>query len=118
MVYPDKISVYHKLRSKPEGDPAPSSFYLDCIVLSHQQRRMACRLEEDIVIYDYKKAGKTSMPGFMLELFEKTWQLQEQATVDARTRIFGLQAAVERLENETWNRADAVEDMGGSKGSK
>lgn len=118
MVYPDKISVYHKLRCKPEGNPAPSSFYLDCIVLSHQHRRIACRLEEDIVIYDYKKGGKTGMPGFMLELFQKTWELQEQATHNSRARISGLHQAVQQLESETWNKADAVEDMGGSKGGK
>src|SRR5690349_1675950 len=111
MVYPDKISVYHRLRTRPGGDPAPSSFYLDCIVLSHQHRRIACRLEEDIVIYDYKKAGKTSMPGFMLDMFEQTWELQEQETLRARRRISALHGAVQRLENETWNRPDAVEDM-------
>lgn len=118
MVYPDRISVYHKLRARPEADPAPSSFYLDCVVLSHRHRRVACRLEEDIVIYDYKKAGKTSMPGFVLERFQETWALQEQAVLQARSRIFGLYAAVDRLEAETWNRPDAVEDMGGAKGSQ
>ncbi|KAK3308288.1 thioesterase-like superfamily-domain-containing protein [Chaetomium strumarium] len=127
MVYPDKISVYHKLRAKPEGDPAPSSFFLDCIVLSHQHRRVSCRLEEDIVIYDYKAGGKTSMPSFMVELFDQTWKLQEQETLRARTRIWDLIRAVERLEKETWTRTkltlsvgdrpDAVEDMGGSKDS-
>jgi len=118
MVYPDKISVYHRLRTRPEGDPAPSAFFLDCIVLSHQHRRISCRLEEDIVIYDYKKAGKTSMPAFMLDKFDKTWKLQEQETLRARTRIAELQDSVERLERETWNRPDAVEDMGGAKGSQ
>ncbi|KAL2138535.1 hypothetical protein VTI28DRAFT_5269 [Corynascus sepedonium] len=117
MVYPDRISVYHKLRTRPEGDPAPSSFYLDCIVLSHRHRRVSCRLHEDIVIYDYKKGGKTSMPKFMLDMFEETWKLQEEAKGQARQRISGLHAAVEQLESETWNRPDAVEDMGGS-GSK
>ena len=118
MVYPDKISVYHRLRSRPTGHPAPSAFFLDCIVLSHQHRRIACRLEEDIVLYDYKKAGKTAMPGFMVDMFEKTWRLQEEETVRARTRIAHLYEAVARLEAETWNRPDAVEDMGGSKGGQ
>ncbi|EAQ86118.1 hypothetical protein CHGG_07371 [Chaetomium globosum CBS 148.51] len=102
----------------PRGSRAPSSFYLDCVVLSHRHRRVACRLEEDIVVYDYKMAGKTSMPGFMLERFQETWELQEQAMLQARSRIFGLYTAVDRLESETWNRPDAVEDMGGSKGSQ
>ncbi|KAL2255838.1 hypothetical protein VTK26DRAFT_2631 [Humicola hyalothermophila] len=117
MVYPDKISVYHKLRVRPEGDPAPSSIILDCIVLSHQHRRISCRLEEDIVVYDYRAAKKTSMPDFMVDLFQKTWQMQEDETVRARTRIWELIESVERLEKETWDRPDAVEDMGSAKSS-
>lgn len=114
MVYPDRISVYHKLRTRPESDPAPTSFYLDCVVLSHRHRRISCRLEEDIVIYDYRKGSKTSMPQFMFDMFEETWKLQEQAKTRARLRISRLHEEVEQLERETWNRPDAVEDMGGS----
>jgi len=117
MVYPDKISVYHKLRVRPEGDPAPSAFMLDCIVLSHQHQRIAARLEEDIVIYDYRATKKTSMPDFMLDLFSKTYSMQEEVTLKARTRIWELIRAVEALEKETWDRPDAVEDMGGAKNS-
>ncbi|KAK4162791.1 thioesterase-like superfamily-domain-containing protein [Cladorrhinum sp. PSN259] len=113
MVYPDKISVYHKLRTQPKADPvAPSNFMLDCIVLSHQHRRVSAKLEEDIVVYDYKAARKTSMPDFMVALFNETWKLQEAEEVRARRRIWELIDAVERLETETWDREDAVEDMG------
>ncbi|EGS17522.1 uncharacterized protein CTHT_0068520 [Thermochaetoides thermophila DSM 1495] len=115
LVYPDKISVYHKLRSKPLPDSQgnnPSSFVLDCIVLSHQHRRVSARLEEDIVVYDYRASTKTGMPRFVLDAFERTWQLQEQVALEARRRIWELIATVERLEKETWDRPDAVEDMG------
>ncbi|KAK4448158.1 thioesterase-like superfamily-domain-containing protein [Podospora aff. communis PSN243] len=117
MTYPDKISVFHKLRSLPQGDPLPSNFMLDCIVLSHQHRRIAARLEEDIVVYDYKAARKTSMPDFMAALFAETYRLQEAETLRARTRIWDLISAVEALEKETWDRVDAVEDVGSAKGS-
>ncbi|KAK4100164.1 hypothetical protein N658DRAFT_497625 [Parathielavia hyrcaniae] len=117
MVYPDRISVYHRLRARPERDPAPSAFALDCIVLSHRHRRIASRLEEDIVLYDYKKAGKTGMPDFMLDLFERTWELQQQETRRARMRIFALHGDVAQLEAETWNRPDAVEDIGAARGT-
>lgn len=117
MVYPDKISVYHKLRGRPEGDPAPSSIMLDCIVLSHQHRRVSCRLEEDIVVYDYRAARKASMPDFMVDLFQETWKLQEDETLRARSRVWELIDSVERLEKETWDRPDAVEDMGSAKSS-
>ncbi|KAK3995595.1 thioesterase-like superfamily-domain-containing protein [Cladorrhinum sp. PSN332] len=113
MVYPDKISVYHKLRAQPAAEPvAPSNFMLDCIVLSHQHKRVSAKLEEDIVVYDYKAARKTSMPDFMLELFNETWEMQEAEETRARTRIWELINAVEKLEKETWDREDAVEDMG------
>ncbi|KAK0652863.1 thioesterase-like superfamily-domain-containing protein [Cercophora newfieldiana] len=117
MVYPDKISVFHKLRSLPEGNPLPSAFSLDCIVLSHQHRRIAAKLEEDIVIYDYKAARKTSMPDFMANLFIDTYRQQEAETLRARTRIWDLISAVEALEKDTWDREDAVEDVGSAKGS-
>ncbi len=118
MVYPDSISVYHKLVTQPPTDPsvtAPSSFRLDCVVLSHQHRRVACRLEEDIVVYDYRAAGKTPMPGFMLDVFAQTWAMQERAKRDARGRIGRLYEVVEGLEGETWNREGAVEEVGGKK---
>jgi hypothetical protein len=114
MVYPDTISVYHKLRNRPSGSPAPTSVFLDCMILSHHQRRIAARMEEDIAIYDYRKGGKTEMPGFMQAMFEKTSDLQEQETGRARTRIWELIGEVEKLEKETWDREDAVEDMGTS----
>ncbi len=112
MVYPDTISVFHKLRSRPESHPAPSAFFLDCIVLSHQQQRPAARLAEDIVIYDYTKAGKTEMPSFMQSMFSETYDLQQQETIRSRSRIWDLIRTVEKLEKETWDREDAVEDVG------
>jgi hypothetical protein len=113
MTYPDRISVYHKLRTDPSSSETPdSAFYLDCIVLSHNARRIAARLEEDIVVYDYRKAGKTAMPDFMVKLFGETYMLQEQETRRARARIWGLINAVEELEKETWDREGAVEDVG------
>jgi hypothetical protein len=117
MVYPDRISVYHKLRSRPNDNPPPKSFFLDCIVISHQHRRVTARLEEDIVIYNYKAAEKASMPGFMLARFEETWQLQEKETNRARMRIWELIRSVEALEKETWDRPDAVEDLGSVRSS-
>ncbi|KAK3685378.1 thioesterase-like superfamily-domain-containing protein [Podospora appendiculata] len=116
MVYPDKISVYHKLRSAPEGNPAPSAFMLDCIVLSHQHRRIAARLEEDIVVYDYRAASKASMPPFMVDLFAATYRMQQEETAKARARIWELMEIVKTLEKETWDREDAVEDFGTVKG--
>ena len=115
MTFPDRVSVFHKLRAAPASDPAPSSLILECIVLSHQHRRVSARTTEDIAIYDYAAARKTEMPQFMLHVLSATWQLQLDETKRARTRIWDLVGQVEALEKETWNRADAVEDLGDAK---
>ncbi|KAI1849504.1 hypothetical protein JX265_012755 [Neoarthrinium moseri] len=75
-------------------------------------RRIAARTEEDIVIYDYKAASKTTMPPFVLGVFQDTWQRQVDEMARARQRIWQLVGEVESLEKETWNREDAVEDLG------
>lgn len=64
------------------------------------------------MIYDYRTAKKTEMLPFMKDVLEDTFRLQEEAKLRARTRIWDLIARVEKLEKETWNREDAVEDLG------
>ncbi|ROV93117.1 hypothetical protein VSDG_07361 [Cytospora chrysosperma] len=112
MTYPDKVSVYHKLRFPPSAQPSPSSLILDAVIFSHRHRRVAARIEEDIVIYDYRSAKKTEMLPFMRNVLEDTFRLQELEAARARTRIWDLISSVEKLEQETWNRAGAVEDHG------
>lgn len=85
---------------------------LDCIILSHKHRRIAARTYEDVAIYDYRKAKKTVLPDFMLDVLRDTWQKQEERAAWARERIWGLLKEVESLEKETWDREDAVEDLG------
>ena len=104
--------MYHRLRVSPESDPPPTSLLLDGIVLSHKHRRVAARIREEVVIYDYRAAKKTETPGFMRGALGETWRLQEQEIVRARTRIWELIGIVERLERKTWDREDAMEDLG------
>lgn len=118
MTYPDRVSVYHKLRFPPSAQPFPTSLILDAIVLSHKHRRASARIEEDVVIYDYRAARKTEMPSFMRDVLESTYQQQETEKVRARARIWELVATVQKLEKETWDRPDAVEDLGGAGESK
>lgn len=81
-------------------------------MLSHNHRRIAARLYEDVSFYDYRIASKTQMPEFMREVLTDVWRQQQAEMVRARTRIWELAATVERLEKGTWDRADAVEDLG------
>ncbi|KAI0454549.1 thioesterase-like superfamily-domain-containing protein [Xylaria acuta] len=110
MTAPDTISVYHRLRTCPEA--THTSLVLDCVILSHRHRRVAARTFEDVAIYDYRDAKKTVLPGFMLDVLRDTWRQQEERTDWARGRIWDLLRDVERLEKETWDRKDAVEDLG------
>ncbi|ROV88648.1 hypothetical protein VMCG_10321 [Cytospora schulzeri] len=112
MTYPDKVSVYHKLRLPPSAQPSPSSLILDAVIYSHRHQRVAARIEEDIVIYDYESAKKTEMLPFMRDVLEDTFRLQKSEEARARKRIWDLINSVEKLEKETWDRADAVEDNG------
>lgn len=110
MTYPDRVSVYHKLRDPPL--PNSTSLILDAIVLSHKHRRAAAKIEEDVVIYDYRKACKATLPAFMREVLSTTFRAQEAERVRATARIWELLRVVEELERATWNRSGAVEDMG------
>ncbi|KAI0533039.1 thioesterase-like superfamily-domain-containing protein [Xylaria digitata] len=113
MTAPDTISVYHRLGIHPEA--THTSLILDCVILSHRHRRIAARTSEDIAIYDYREAKKTVLPGFMLDILRDTWRKQEERTNWAREKIWGLLKEVEALEKETWDREDAVEDLGAAK---
>lgn len=64
------------------------------------------------MIYDYAAATKTTMPDFVLDVFQDTFRKQEEAMVTSRNRIWQLTKEVEALEKETWDREDAVEDLG------
>lgn len=110
MTYPDTISAYHKLRSKPTA--SSTSLVLDCIILSHRHKRVAARTEEDVVVYDYAAARKTAVPPFAFAAFRDVWRMQQDETRRARARIRELAGLVEGIEKETWDRSDAVEDMG------
>ncbi|KAI0525524.1 thioesterase-like superfamily-domain-containing protein [Xylaria bambusicola] len=113
MTTPDRISAYHRLRICPEE--THTSLILDCIILSHRHRRIAARTFEDVAIYDYREAKKTVLPDFMLGVLRDTWRKQEERATWARERIRGILNEVESLEKETWNREDAVEDLGVAK---
>jgi hypothetical protein len=67
---------------------------------------------EDIVIYDYQKARKTKMPDFVKSGWLATLQAQEKEKASAAARIQELTVRVTDLEKGTWDRTDAIEDLG------
>ena len=110
MKYPDHITVYHKLGLEPKPDT--DAFHFDVLILSELHQRPAARLLEDCVLYNYSKGKKTTFKPFMLEILQETWRLQEEAKRVNRDRVQDLDDRVRRLELESWDREDAVEDMG------
>lgn len=110
MTWPDKISVYHKLRSMPSG--STSNIILDVLVMSEARQRPAARCLEDVVVYDYQQARKTTLEPFMLKQFQKTFKLQEEAKHANTRKIRQLLEEVRGLEKASWDRPGAQEDFG------
>lgn len=102
--------MYHKLRSAPTA--STDSFILDVLILSEKHQRPAARCVEDIVVYDYRHGQKSPLQDFMVEKFQETFALQEKARSRNEGRIRDLLDRVKRLESESWDRVDAVEDKG------
>ncbi|KAI4633510.1 hypothetical protein J4E80_000876 [Alternaria sp. BMP 0032] len=105
-----KVTVLHKLRDKPTQDT--DHFLLDVLILSEAQRRPAARCTEDIVVYDYRTAKKSPLPSFMIQKFQETFNLQEEAKEKNSNRVRGLLDRVRQLEKGSWDRPDAKEDFG------
>ena len=112
MKWPDRVSVYHKLRELPS--PSTDSFILDVVILSELHHRVAARCVEDIVVYDYRKGQKVPLRPFMVESFQNTFKQQEQARQAYNTKIISLTNQVRKLEQDSWDRPDAKEDFGSS----
>ena len=110
MAWPDRISVYHKLRSLPTS--STDSFILDVIIISERHQRPAARCVEDIVVYDYRKGKKTPLRAFMVEKFQETWEAQEEAKRRNENRVRSLLERVQKLERDSWDRKGAKEDLG------
>lgn len=101
----------HKLATEPtEGT---DTFDLHVLILSELHQRPAARVIEDVVFYDYLQAKKTPLRPFMLDVLQHTWKLQEQAKKENSQRVSRILERVRKLEQESWDREGAVEDVGG-----
>lgn len=110
MTWPDRISVFHKIRVMPEA--TDSSMLLDVMILSEGKQRVAAKAEEDVVVYHYTQGKKSTLPDYMLTQFKRQFEEQEQAKQNSIKRITDVVNKVQRLEKDTWDRPDAKEDVG------
>ncbi len=113
MTWPDRVSVFHKLRSLPSD--STDAFQLDVMILSERHQRPAARCAEDIVVYDYRQGQKIPLPGFMRSVFAQIYEEQEQAGRECRERVEALISRILALERKSWNREAALEDLGSSR---
>lgn len=110
MTYPDHISVYHRLGTEPKD--GMDAFTFNVVILSELHQRIAARVTEDVVMYDYLARKKTTLKPFMVDVLRETWRLQQEAKKTNSDRVKALLDRVRKLEVESWDREDAVEDMG------
>jgi len=110
MEWPDRISAYHKIRVMPKE--TDSSMLLDVMILSEGKQRIAAKAEEDVVVYNYKEGKKSTLPDYMLTQFKRQYEEQEVAKEQSAKRLRQILGQVRALEQETWDREDAKEDLG------
>lgn len=96
MAYPDYLTVFHKITSKPTYE---SDFInLEGLLVSEKHRRPAARCFEDNVVYDYRTAKKTPLFPFMVDHLRATYDAQERIKAECEEKVKGLVEVVERLE--------------------
>lgn len=80
--------------------------------MSEKHQRIAARTTEDIAIYDYDRASKVNKQPWLVECLQNTWDLQEESKRLNSDRVSALLGQVRQLELASWDRTDAVEDVG------
>jgi acyl-CoA thioesterase FadM len=113
--YPDRITVIHRLLQEPK--PGMDALHLEAVVLSETHQRVAAKITEDIAVYDYRLRKKAPLPDFMVDVLRAEWDEQQRGVKQARHETDVLKGLVRKVEKETWDREDAVEDMGSATGS-
>lgn len=109
--YPDRISVLHRLDRHPT---ATDSFTLEAVVLSEVHQRIAAKITEDIVVYNYRLGKKTPLQPFMLEAMRTLYNEQSLGVAYTDRKIDQVLRKLRTVEINTWDKEGASEDMGGS----
>lgn len=113
MRYPDHITVYHKLGIEPKS--GTDAFPFEVVILSELHQRIAARVTEDCLLYNYRTGKKTPLQPFMVDVLQNTWQLQEEAKRVNSDRVRDLLNRTRKLEMDSWDNEGAVEDMGSAR---
>lgn len=96
LTYPDRVTVLHKLSMKPGVDSDIIS--LDAAIYSEKYQRLAAKCVEEIVVYDYKAAKRTSLRDFMVDDLVKTYDLQQKNQMEMEERVLDMERVLEDFE--------------------
>lgn len=97
MKFPDRVTVLFKLLEPPRHDSDHLKF--EAWVLSEQHRRIAARIVEDVSVYDYRTAKRSTLKPFMVDKLQMTYELQVKNGIEAQTEARAIFAAVEEIDN-------------------
>ncbi|PHH92020.1 hypothetical protein CDD83_9305 [Cordyceps sp. RAO-2017] len=96
IVYPDRVTVLHKLAEKP--DRTSDSIALEAVVLSERHKRPAARCYEDIAVYDYVKAKRAPLKDFMVDQLREVYDLQEKSRAVVEDDVCRLYQTIQQIE--------------------
>ena len=71
-----------------------TSLDLEAVIISHGHARPAARCYEDIVVYDYRRGSKTTLPPFMVEELGAYFDKQEEARETMTKQISDMQKSL------------------------
>ncbi|MCJ1292368.1 hypothetical protein MMC34_003918 [Xylographa carneopallida] len=112
LTFPNHFTIYHRLKESVSASASPTKLLLSSLLLSTTAQRPAARIQEEIVIFDYRIQKSARLPEHMQDMLRVRWEEQEQAKRMWESRAKQVEEMVEELEKESWKRLGAVEDMG------
>jgi acyl-CoA thioesterase FadM len=93
LVYPDTVTVLHKLLTRPTAES--TNIDMEVVIISEKEQRPAARCFEDIVTYDYRIAKKAPLPSFVVDELDKAYDAQEEVKAETLKKIKELQQTLE-----------------------
>lgn len=114
LTFPDHFTIYHRLKEPVSENASPTKILFSSLLLSTAAQRPSARIQEEIVVFDYRIQKSARLPEHMLNVLRARWEEQEQTKARWEKRAKQLEEMVEGLENKSWNKQGAVEDVGKS----
>jgi len=112
LAFPNHFTIYHRLSQPVSLTESPTRLLFSALLLSTGAQRPSARFEEEDIIFDYRTQKSARLPDHMLDMLRLRWEAQEKARRVWQARANEIEEAITDLENATWNKNGAVEDMG------